>query len=466
MLFNSTVFLQFYAGFLLLYFLCRPSRVARNALIVAASYLFYGWWDYRFLGLLIFSSLFDYGAGRLLERLSDSRPRKAVLWASLLVNLSLLGFFKYYGFFAESLTALFSHLHLRLPALTLGIVLPVGISFYTFQSMSYVIDVYRRQAKATDNLLDYLAYVAFFPQLVAGPIQRRHQLLPQLERMLVISHEMVTEGFWLLLWGMFKKVVLADHAAPLVDMVYENPSLSAPAVILGTVAFALQIYGDFSGYSDIARGTARLLGIDIPFNFQLPYWATDPRDFWRRWHISLSSWLRDYLYISLGGNRRRKGRTYLNLWLTLCLGGLWHGAAWHYVLWGAWHGLGLMGNRWWRDYAGEKARLPAGVARLMTFLFVLYGWLLFRASSWDRIQQMTVALTHWTAPVWLTHYAINLVLLTVPLATVEIWQWKNQNLLAPLAAPRWLLYLIQGLLFLGILLFWETQSTPFIYFQF
>lgn len=466
MSFNSTVFLQFFAGFLLLYYLCRSCLVARNVLIVAASYLFYGWWDYRFLGLLVFSSLFDFSAGRLLDRAQKCRSRKAILWLSLTVNLGLLGLFKYYDFFVESLTVMLAAWHIDVQARTLGIVLPVGISFYTFQSMSYVIDVYRRDMKATSNLLSYLAYVSFFPQLVAGPIQRGHHLLPQLERTLAITRAMLAEGLWLILWGLFKKVVLADNLAPLVDLVYDHPSATGPAVVLGTVAFAFQIYCDFSGYSDIARGTAKWLGFDIVANFNLPYAATDLRDFWRRWHISLSSWLRDYLYVSLGGNRRGTARTYVNVLLTMLLGGLWHGAAWNFVLWGAWHGAGLMLNRGWQEHSGLSGRLPAGLARLATFLFVLYGWLLFRAGSFAQICSLTGALKHWAAPAWLMHYALNLVLLLLPLALIEAWQRKSNNVLAPLNAPAWVRNGLQGLLLLGILLFWEKHSVPFIYFQF
>src|SRR5215831_921058 len=349
MLFNSTVFLQFFAAFLLLYFLCRNSLLARNLLIVAASWLFYGWWDYRFLALIIFSGCFDFLAGLLIARATDPQGRRVFLAASVAVNLLLLGFFKYFDFFLGSMSAMLTALHLPVHFRTLGIILPVGISFYTFQSLSYVIDVYRGQLQPTRSLLQYLAFVSFFPQLVAGPIQRGYQLLPQLARTLTINPQMLTEGLWLILWGLFKKVVVADNLAPLVEMVFDNPVSSGPAVLSGTLAFAFQIYGDFSGYSDMARGLARVLGFDVTANFNLPYFAMDLRDFWRRWHITLSSWLRDYLYISLGGNRRGPNRTAVNLLLTMLLGGLWHGAAWNYVLWGAWHGLGLMVTRLWQD---------------------------------------------------------------------------------------------------------------------
>ena len=464
MLFNSTVFLQFFAAFLLLYFLCRNSLTGRNLLIVAGSWVFYGWWNYRFLALLIFSGCFDFCLGRWLGSTVDDRKRKALVVMSVVANLSLLGFFKYYDFFVGSMNALLARMHVAVPLHALGIILPVGISFYTFQSLSYVIDVYRRQVAPTPNLLQYLAYVSFFPQLVAGPIQRGHHLLPQLQQTLNIRPEMLAEGLWLIIWGLCKKVVIADNLAPLVEMVFDNPAIAGPVIGLGALAFAFQIYGDFSGYSDVARGLAKMLGFDLAENFNLPYFATDLREFWRRWHISLSTWLRDYLYISLGGNREGSRRTAVNVLITMLLGGLWHGAAWNFILWGGWHGLGLLVTRWWqRRFPG---RLPAWLSLPATFLFVLYGWLLFRAGSFARIHALTASLTDWSAPVWLLHYAVSLVLIVTPLVVIEIWQKRSQNLLAPLAAPWWLRHALQGLLCLGLLLFWEVKSLPFIYFQF
>ena len=463
MLFNSTVFLQFFAAFLLLYFLCRNSLTARNLLILAASWLFYGWWDYRFLGLLIFSGCFDYAAGLLVARARTLRRRKWVLAASVAINLALLGFFKYYDFFVGSFSALLAHLHVGVSVRTLGIILPVGISFYTFQSLSYVIDVYRGQLQPTRNLVHYLAYVSFFPQLVAGPIERAHHLLPQFQQTLTVTRDMLTAGLWLIIWGLFKKVAMADNLAPMVDMVFNNPAATAPAIICGSVAFAFQIYGDFSGYSDIARGIAKLLGFDLMENFKLPYFASDLRDFWRRWHISLSSWLRDYLYISLGGNRSGRIATMRNLFLTMLLGGLWHGAAWNFVLWGAWHGFGLIVTRWWQER--RRARLPSGVALPLTFLFVLYGWLLFRAGSIANIATLTAGLLNWTAPPWLSHYLISLCIFVLPVLGVEAWQAKpNQPKTGHL--PGWLRTSLQSLLLLSILLFWEKKQIPFIYFQF
>jgi D-alanyl-lipoteichoic acid acyltransferase DltB (MBOAT superfamily) len=469
MLFNSGIFLQFFAAFLLLYWLLRNNLRARNILIVIASYLFYGWWDYRFLTLLAFSSVLDYFVGLGISRQADPRRRKLWLACSVVANLTILGFFKYFDFFILSFAAFMKELNIPVSVHTLGIILPVGISFYTFQAMSYTIDVYRGEIPATRSLINFLAYVSFFPQLVAGPIERAHHLLPQFDRTLSITRPMLVEGIWLMLWGMFKKVFIADNLDPLVAMVYGSGSYSAPVVLLATIAFAFQIYCDFSGYSDIARGTARILGFDIMFNFNLPYAAASIREFWRRWHISLSTWLRDYLYISLGGNRAGKARTYANLWITMVLGGLWHGAAWNFVSWGMWHAVGLMVNRaFGARTAGLRptARMTSFFSWLVTMSFVLYGWLLFRARSLDEIIAMTRALTHFSAPVWIYSYLLNLVVFTLPLVVVELWQIRSRNLLAPLTIRPWLRAALQGVLLVGIILYWERNQTPFIYFQF
>jgi D-alanyl-lipoteichoic acid acyltransferase DltB (MBOAT superfamily) len=482
MLFNSGVFLKFFAAFLLLYWLVRHDLRARNWLIVLASYLFYGWWDYRFLSLILISSVMDYGVGLALQGAERPRARTAWLVVSLVGNLAILGFFKYYDFFVSSGAALLAQMGLPFHARTLGIILPVGVSFYTFQSISYVIDVYRRELPATRSLVQFLAYVSFFPQLVAGPIERAAHLLPQFAKTRAITPGMLEEGCWLMVLGMFKKVVLADNLAPLADMVYQNTTFSGPAVALGTVAFAFQIYCDFSGYSDIARGTARVLGFDIMVNFNLPYAATNLREFWRRWHISLSTWLRDYLYIPLGGNRGGKARTCLNVFLTMLLGGLWHGAAWNFVLWGVWHGAGLVVHRVFRGAweRGASERQSVGTPRTLhaprstlhalswlgTMLFVLYSWLLFRAGSLEKVVAMTRALGDFSVPPWWGSYVTNLVVFIAPAVVLEIWQHRTRNLLAPLTLPAWAKAGLQGMLVLAIILYWEKDKVPFIYFQF
>jgi len=444
MLFNSGAFIQFFAAFLLLYYAARNRLAARNLLIVFASYLFYGWWDYRFLSLLLISSLLDFFVGIGLERQTRRSKRKLLVSLSIAGNLTILGFFKYYNFFAESMMALLTQAGVPFRLDTLQIVLPVGISFYTFQTMGYTIDVYRGEMKATRNLIHFMAYVSFFPQLVAGPIERAKHLLPQ-----------------------FKKVVLADNLAPLVEMVYDQPQPDGSTVLLATLAFGIQIYCDFSGYSDIARGVARLLGFDLMLNFNLPYGAGNIREFWRRWHISLSTWLRDYLYVSLGGNRRGAARTCVNVLIVMMLGGLWHGAAWNFVAWGLWHGLGLMIHRLCsRQPDTASSRIRRGTGWVVTMLFVSYGWLLFRAGSWEQIVTLTRALTEWRLPLWFGSYCFNFALFTLPLIAVQLWQGRANDLLAPLRAPRWAGTLMQGTMLVSILVFWEKEKVPFIYFQF
>jgi alginate O-acetyltransferase complex protein AlgI len=489
MLFNSGAFLQFFAAFLLLYWLARNSRTARNLLIVVASYLFYGWWSpdtatsakqsanylvgalwhCRFLALLLATSLLDYSVGRGLDRLQTPRHRQFLLAVSIIANLGVLGFFKYSNFFLESVSTVLDAAGIAVQTRTLDLVLPVGISFYTFQSMSYAIDVYRRDLPATRNVLHFLAYVSFFPQLVAGPIERAKHLLPQFGRTVVITRAMLEEGIWLMIWGMFKKVVVADNLAPLADMVYSSSTFSAPTVILGTVAFALQIYCDFSGYSDIARGTARVLGFDIMWNFNLPYSATSVREFWQRWHISLSTWLRDYLYIPLGGNRLGPARTYINLITTMLLGGLWHGAAWNFALWGLWHGIGLTAHRRW---AANAHALDASSKRILalkwigTLAFVLYGWLLFRARTLRQIVDMTAALADFSAPPWIQSFIFTLAVFAAPLVLMELWQVRTRNRLVALSLPNWAKAGLQGTLLVAIVMFWEKKGLTFIYFQF
>ncbi len=306
MLFNSTDFLVFFGLFLLGYVLVQGNLFLRNLLVVVSSYVFYSWWDPRFTALLLLTSVVDYAVARLIDGTQVAQRRRAYLTASILLNLGVLGVFKYFNFFRESFESLLNTFGGDAHWAGWSVVLPVGISFYTFQSMSYVVDVYRRQMPACRDGLQFLAYVSFFPQLVAGPIERGTRLLPQFSRRLTITPADVELGIWLAIWGMFKKVVLADNLAPLVELVFQHPTASGPMVVLGTIAFALQIYCDFSGYCDIACGAAKLLGFNLMLNFNLPYFATSLRDFWRRWHISLSTWLRDYLYVPLGETGRAR----------------------------------------------------------------------------------------------------------------------------------------------------------------
>ncbi|MDH7502832.1 MAG: MBOAT family O-acyltransferase [Verrucomicrobiota bacterium] len=468
MLFNSDTFLLFFGAFGLLYYMVRSNLRARNALIVIASYIFYGWWDWRFVPLLAFTSVVDFAAAILIHDSHNQLHRKKWLAMSIIANLGVLGFFKYCGFFVDSIVAGLAQLGIHAEPRTWNLILPVGISFYTFQSMSYTIDVYRRQIPPTKDPLQFLAYVCFFPQLLAGPIERAQNLLPQFAQKRIVTDQKITEGIWLVIWGMFEKVVVADNLAPLVEMVYQDPVDSAPAVMLATVAFALQIFGDFAGYSDIARGLAKILGFELMENFRLPYFAPNPREFWRRWHISLSSWLRDYLYISLGGNKRGRKRTYANLMVTMFLGGLWHGAGWHFVLWGIWHGLGLVAHRFWRERhpALSSGLLIRATAHAAALAFILYGWILFRANSVGDALVLTKALSSLNSPAWLGSYIANLVVYSAPIILMMAWQARTKDMLAPVRIRPWLRALLEGLLLWLIVFNWRRDALPFIYFQF
>lgn len=396
MIFTELNFWGFFAIVSALYLVL--GHRGQNRMLLVASYVFYGAWDWRFLGLILFSTVVDYlVALRLGEETAEQR-RKHLLMVSLVTNLGLLAIFKYLGFFAESFQELAALAGFEVGPVTLSIVLPVGISFYTFQTLSYTIDVYRRELKPCRDFLDFALFVAFFPQLVAGPIERASNLLPNITAQRVLSWEALGRGAVLCLLGLIKKIVIADAIAPSVDAVYAMPDPTRADVILGTWLFAIQIYCDFSGYTDIARGVAKMLGFGLMRNFAQPYFAVNPQEFWRRWHISLSTWLRDYLYISLGGNRGGRLHTYRNLMATMVLGGLWHGAAWNFVLWGFYQGLLLALHRMFagvRKHTGEGARRGllgwAGRLVLMVLFFqvVCYGWLLFRAGSFAQIADFT-----------------------------------------------------------------------------
>ncbi|WP_237228015.1 MBOAT family O-acyltransferase [Rubinisphaera sp. JC750] len=388
MLFNSFAFWLFFLVVGLLYH--RLPHRRQNVLLLIASYFFYGCWDYRFLSLIVLSTLIDYAVALGIQTARGRRKKRLLLTISLCSNLGILAFFKYYGFFAAELDTLFHTIGIPMLLPTLQVVLPVGISFYTFQTMSYTIDVYRGDCKPTRDLLDFAVYVSFFPQLVAGPIERATHFLPQVTHQRAWRPEYFREGLYLVVLGLFKKVFVADNMAVLANAIFATPSsqLTGPEVLVGVYAFAFQIYGDFSGYSAIARGVSKWLGFDLMVNFRMPYFAVDPSDFWRRWHISLSQWLRDYLYIPLGGNRHGSLFTYRNLTLTMLLGGLWHGANWTFIAWGAFHGVLLCAYRLWatRKSAATKTKQPQKLAprllsMLLMFHLVCISWLLFRAET-------------------------------------------------------------------------------------
>ena len=395
MLFNSIEFLIFLPLVFFGYWFVFKSLRWQNLFVVAVSYLFYGWWDWRFLLLILFTSLCSYLSGVYLEKCAGNRSvQKWISAGNILLNLSILGVFKYFDFFTENLVNVLHLLGWDADYVTLNILLPVGISFYTFQALSYTIDVYQGKIKATHDIVAFFAYISFFPQLVAGPIERATHLLPQFLRPRNFDCDLALDGIRQMLWGFFKKVVVADNCALFVNGVFENyQTLDGSTLFLGAFFFTIQIYGDFSGYSDIAIGCARLFGIDLMQNFKYPYFSRDIAEFWRRWHISLSSWLKDYLYISLGGNRKGKFRQYLNLIITMFIGGLWHGASWNFVLWGTFHGVALALHKMWMSITGRKKgeenhgwRRVFGV--IITFHFVCFCWIFFRNADFQNSMDM------------------------------------------------------------------------------
>jgi len=473
MLFNSFVFVGFFLVVYAVYLGLQRHLQAQNRFLLVASYIFYGYWDPRFLLLLVTSTLVDFWVGQRLGQTDDPRRRQALLILSIVSNLSILGGFKYFNFFVESFADLLSLVGLQPNYPSLGIILPVGISFYTFQTLSYTIDVYRRTLPPARDFLDFALFVSFFPQLVAGPIERAATLLPQVSSPRRICWSQVNAGLFLILWGYFKKLVIADNLAPLVEEVFEDyTAYQGLDITLAALAFTVQIYGDFSGYSDIARGLAKLLGFELMLNFRLPYFATTPSDFWARWHISLSTWFRDYVYIPLGGNRQGTLLTYRNLAITMLLCGLWHGAAWNFVLWGAFHGLLLIGYRVVRSplLAIAKSSQPwtgwvlLGQTGVM-FCLTTVGWILFRATSIDQIGYL---LTHlgWQPSAASAEFLGDLVFFSAPLLVVQLCQYVSQDLLVLTKLPAWGRLPLYGLMLAWMVIFSDRSPSEFIYFQF
>lgn len=472
--FNSWVF-PFFFAIVYLGYLALGSRRYRvqNGWLLAASYVFYGYWDPRFLALLGLSTVVDFVIGRKLHGTEDERGRKRLVTVSVLVNLGILGSFKYFDFFVESTVRLLDTLGFEAHLPTLKVLLPVGISFYTFQTLSYTIDVYRRKMPATNDLLGFALFVSFFPQLVAGPIERAKRLMPQIEAPREITATKVQGGLWLIVWGYFKKTVIADQAALVANPLFADgtwETLTGLEPLLAVLGFTIHIYCDFSGYSDIARGCAKLLGFEFLLNFKLPYLATGPSDFWGRWHVSLSTWLRDYLYIPLGGNRGGKLSTYRNMFLVMALGGLWHGAAWPYVLWGSYHGVLLVIERVWLDARNVPAKreytLVGEWVRIVLFWApMLVGMAIVRCES---VPQFWHLFTHQSFE--LSDRAVagftTLAYFTWPLVVVQLAQHFTKDLMAPLRLPLVLRGGLVAFLLLGMMVFGVREPVEFFYFQF
>ncbi len=393
MLFNSFEFLLFLPiVFILYWFVFNKKLSLQNGLLLVSSYVFYGWWDWRFLFLLVFSTGLDFYTGLKIYDAKSDKSKKIWLWISIGINLGFLGFFKYYNFFLESWVAAFDRIGYHMDSWTLKIILPVGISFYTFHGLSYVIDIYKNKITPSRNWINYSVFVSYFPLLVAGPIERATHLLPQIEKPRIFKSTQGIEGFGLIFWGLFKKVVLADNLAPAVNDIFNHyQDCSSGTLILGAIYFSFQIYGDFSGYSDIARGVSKLFGMELLLNFNFPYFSRSIPEFWRRWHISLSSWFKDYVYIPLGGSKTTKIKAIRNVFIIFLLSGFWHGANWTYIAWGGIHAMlflpsfvfktnrkhisdGFETNKW---YPTSREFFQI----LFTFILVTIAWIFFRADS-------------------------------------------------------------------------------------
>ena len=477
MIFNSLDYFVFLIIVLIIYY--NVNRRTQNISLLIASYYFYACWDWRFLSLIVLSTVTDYLCGKVMgDESSSDRKRKFTLIISLSVNLGLLGFFKYFNFFIDSAVTLLDTFGLQANITTLQIILPVGISFYTFQTLSYTIDIYRRKLEPVHDPLDFALFVSFFPQLVAGPIERASRLLPQLHEKRSVSTDDIYQGCLLILIGLFRKVVLADTAAIYVNQAFENPDIfTSSGLLIATFLFSIQIYCDFAGYSDIARGTARLMGIKLMVNFKQPYFSTSITEFWHRWHISLSTWLKDYLYIPLGGNRHGTINTYRNLVVTMLLGGLWHGAAWGFVLWGALHGAYLATHKYLGGPSAngslDEPLIRGMIKRVVFFTLVSLTWIPFRQPDGAMALHYFTSIIQWHGSLFdaanpgkvlepglaLFLCACALLIIDVPMylkdkqTALLDWHWLKKG---PVYAA----------LILGVMLFGGTNEVAFIYFQF
>lgn len=481
MLFNSIEYLLFFPiTFLLYWFVFRKSLRLQNLFVVVASYIFYCWWDWRFSILIAFTSLCSFLSGRLMcqcdKKSAGQGWKKLVSVANIVINLGILCVFKYYDFFVESFAHLFGF---QSDKFLLNLMLPVGISFYTFQALSYTIDVYKKKIEPTQDIVAFFAYVSFFPQLVAGPIERATNLLPQFEKARTFNYDQAVDGMRRILWGLFKKVVIADNCATYVNEVFNNyANHSGSSLLIAGILFAFQIYGDFSGYSDIAIGSAELFGIRLKDNFRNPYFSRDIAEFWKRWHISLNQWFVDYVYIPLGGSRVSKAKIVRNIFIIFLLSGLWHGANWTYVTWGAYHAtlflplILLDRNKRFRDTVAANSILPSWkeTARiLLTFTLVVFGWIIFRAeniSAVGNIFSQIFSSSLFTAPYAWGEYKIPTLLAILICISLE---WMNRKYLHGFDIQRfkskWVRITLYYAIFIMIALF-SGKNITFIYFQF
>ncbi len=478
MLFNSLDFAIFLpVVFLVYWFVVNKKLRIQNFLIVVASYIFYGWWDWRFLSLIIFSTLVDYSIGIQLSKEENKLNRKLFLWTSIGVNLGFLGFFKYYNFFLDNFISAFSFFGMEIQANSLNIILPVGISFYTFQTISYTIDVYKKKLEPTRDFIAFSAFVSFFPQLVAGPIERATNLLPQFYKKREFNYSKAVDGMRQILWGLFKKIVIADNCAQYANVIFNNSAdYGGSTLVLGALFFTFQIYGDFSGYSDIAIGTSRLFGFNLKQNFAFPYFSRDIAEFWRRWHISLSTWFRDYLYIPLGGSRGGTWMKVRNTFIIFIVSGFWHGANWTFIVWGTLNALYFLPlllthkNRTNIGIVASNSYLPSlkeGINILLTFCLTVLAWIFFRA---ENIQHAYSYISEIFSKSLFTIPEIRPRFLTIIILIFILIEWcgrKNQHTLANIGMKfnkplRITIYYI----IIILLIMYGGKEQNFIYFQF
>ena len=476
MLFNSLAFLFFLPVVFALYWFVFKRLRWQNAFVVVASYVFYGWWDWRFLLLIAFTTLCSYGSGLLLEHVHHKRGRRWIAAGNIIVNLAVLGYFKYFNFFGESFSQLLGLLGLEAGWTTRNIILPVGISFYTFQALSYTIDVYRGKLAPTHDIVSFFAFISFFPQLVAGPIERAVRLLPQFQRERAFSYAEAADGLRQILWGMFKKVVIADNCALYVDKVFaDSGMMGGGTLVMGAVLFSIQIYCDFSGYSDMAIGTAKLFGIRLTRNFNNPYFSRDVAEFWRRWHISLTTWFRDYIYIPMGGSRTTRGKVVRNTFVIFLVSGFWHGANWTFIAWGLYHAVLFLPlilggrNRRYTDVVAAGRSMPSLKElgqMLLTFCLAAMGWVIFRADTLGQAWDYWVGMFARYGGDVSTMELPPLLIVGVVLMLVVEWLTRTQE--HGLAIERlrpWMRHACYLLILAACLLFCGQNQT-FIYFQF
>jgi D-alanyl-lipoteichoic acid acyltransferase DltB (MBOAT superfamily) len=477
MLFNTLHFAIFLPIIFILYWSLQNRLKLQNVLLLAASYFFYACWDWRFLFLLVFSTVLDYCSGLIMAGTDNQKRRKFWLWLSIIINVGFLGIFKYYNFFSQSFSDALSILGFQVNPGTLDVILPVGISFYTFHGLSYVLDVYKNKTKAEKNFIDYSVFVSFFPLLVAGPIERATHLLPQLKTERTFNKIKAVDGLKQILWGLFKKAVIADQCAKYVNLTFDNPQdYEASTLILGAILFAFQIYGDFSGYSDIALGVARLFGIELLRNFAFPYFSRDIAEFWRRWHISLSSWFRDYLYIPLGGSKGSNFQKIRNILIIFLVSGFWHGANWTFIFWGLLNAIYILPsvllntNRHHLEIVG-KGKFSPGIKDIInivaTFCLTVFAWIFFRAQSLEHAFQYISGIFSTGILHFPEFLPLDLLSLIAFFMMIE-WLGRDQQFaLANLLNTkpkliRWGFYYI----LIVIIFVFAGSSQEFIYFQF